>query len=242
MATVEALSARFFPLGDDLARRLRGPVSFVRSGAALIVAGGSFLYGCASAELAPITPNTDGAAIARTSSVEVRAQVRPAHPDVPSSLVPIELSVKNLAPGAISVALRDIQLVAADGSAQAILPETIPLRRPMGLGIDPASPFATSGAATSGPTSAGPGRESGGPVFEPSETYALGHDADPRRRELIDGAFTGGAIESGGTQRGTIYFDTENIEADRVNLRVVVRAGSDRGVAQVLEIPFTVQS
>jgi hypothetical protein len=199
------------------------------------------LAGCAATELAPSAPNADGTAVARTSSVEVRAQVRPAHPDVPESLEPIEISVRNLTPGAISVALSDIELVAPDGRAPAILPETIRLRRPIGLGIDPASPFAAPGTASSAAATEGIARGRSGPMFEPSETYALGADGDPRRREIVDAAFTGGAIDRGETEQGVVYFDTRSIEAERVNLRVVVRAGSDRGVAQVLEIPFTIE-
>jgi hypothetical protein len=198
--------------------------------------------GCATTELAPTAPNTDGAAVARTSSVEVRAQVRPPHPDVPSSLTQIEISVKNLTPGVISVALDDIELVAPESRTPAILAESIQLRRPIGLGIDPASPFAASSTASSASATGGVDRASSGPVFEPSETYALGADADPRRRELVDAAFRGGSLDRGETERGVIYFDTESIAGDRVNLRVLVRAGSDRGVTQVLEIPFTVQS
>ena len=201
MATPELLSGPVFRPRHGSRREPQRRASLFGSETALAVAYAAFhLVGCASTELAPSAPNADGTAVARTSSVEVRAQVRPVHPDVPSSLTPIELTVKNLAPGAVSVALEDIELVAADGSAPAILPESIPLRSPMGLGID------------------------------------------PRRRELIDGAFAGGAIDTGRTERGTVYFDTANIEADRVTLRVVVRAGSDRGVAQALEIPFSVQS
>jgi hypothetical protein len=200
------------------------------------------LAGCAGTELAPTAPNADGTAVARTSSVEVRAQVRPAHPDVPDSLEPIEISVKNLTPGSISVALADIELVAAEGSAPAVLPETIRLRRPLGLGIDPASPFAATAAASSAAATDGVARERSGPMFEPSETYAVGADADPRRREIVDAAFTGGSIDRGQTERGVVYFDTRSIEGDRVNLRVVVRAGSDRGVSQVLEIPFSIES
>jgi hypothetical protein len=78
-------------------------------------------------------------------------------------------------------------------------------------------------------------------VFDASETYAMGASADHRRRELESTAFTGGLIDRGEAERGVVSFDTEEIDGDRVNLRVVVRAGTDRGVAQVLEIPFTVQ-
>jgi hypothetical protein len=139
------------------------------------------------------------------------------------------------------VSLDDIELeLEGEGTAEAVPPTRIRARRPVGLGIDPASPFASQ-APTSGTATAAPG---GGAIPETNVGYAAGKSAvvDPVKREILDTAFWGGYIEPGETEEGLVYFARPPGDVARLRLRVRVRPRGSSAPVRTLEIPYSVQS
>ena len=202
------------------------------------------LSACASQEIVPVVPNKDGVAVVEESGVQLSAEVQEGSAIVPGSLTPIKISIKNNAAEPVYVALEDIELELVDGgaTAEAVPPQRIKPRRPPGLGVDPASPYASQ-SPTSGSGVAPPG---GGAVMEPSTAYGTGKGpaaADPAaQREIIEQAFHGGYIDSGKTEQGLVYFQNPPGGVDRLRLRVRVHKKDGATPVEVLEIPYSVKS
>lgn len=219
----------------------RWPAAFGRLGARVaLILGALALGGCASSRLAPVNADARGVSVVRSDSVELAARIVPGVPELPAELTPIEISVRNLGRDVVSVELEDVELVSDGEVAVAVLPERIELRRPAGLGIDPASPFAMPYSASSAAMTPGTGRGAGGPVFEPTLSYAASGAQDARQRRVVEEAFTGGRIRAGEAQSGIVYFEAP--DSGRVTLRVFVRSVEGREPVHVLEIPFVVES
>jgi hypothetical protein len=199
-------------------------------------------------------PSQDGVAVVRESGVELRAEVQPGTHSVPNTFTPIKITLKNLAPSSVRVALEDIELelVQEGKTSEAVPPQRIKPRPPVGLGLDPASPFAaqaaTSSAAVGTPGSAPVAPPAGGAVADPNLTYSAdgsqGTDVshDPVRRTIVATAFTGGEIASGETQEGLVYFATPPKDVQLLRLRITVHSADGRAPVEVIEIPYAVQS
>lgn len=217
---------------------------YSRIGAGLL----GVLGACAAPELVPLVPSEDGVATVQESGVALSAEVQAGSHVVPSSLTPIKISVTNNAAEPVYVALEDIELelVAEGVTSEAVPPQRIKPRRPPGLGIDPASPYASQ-SPTSG---SGVAPQGGGSVMEPSTAYATGTgSADPvapgepaGRREIVEQAFDGGYIDSGETEHGFVYFEKPSREVGRLRLRVTVHKKDGATPVEVLEIPYSVKS
>jgi hypothetical protein len=197
------------------------------------------LWGCASTpELVPLVPNQDGTAVVETSDVQLSAKVQPGSHTVPTTLLPIRIAIVNHAPSGVYVSLDDIELEleGAARTSEAVPPQRIRARRPVGLGIDPASPFASQ-APTSATGAASPG---GSALSETAVGYAAGKSGvvDPAKREILDTAFWGGYIKSGATEQGLVYFAKPPDDVGRLRLRVTVRPSGAGAPLQTLEIPY----
>lgn len=206
------------------------------------------LCACASPELVPQVPSEGGVASVQQSGVELSAEVQSPGHLLPASLTPIEIAIENTAGEPVFVALDDIELelVEKGVSSEAVLPQRIKPRAPLGLGIDPTSPYASQ-SPTSG---SGVAPQGGGSVMEPSTAYATGTgrggpavSGDPAaQREIVERAFAGGYIGSGETQRGWVYFETPPDGVERLRLRVRVHKKDGATPVEVLEIPYAFRS
>lgn len=205
------------------------------------------LCACASPNLVPEVPNKDGVAVVEESGVQLRAEVQKGSAVAPSTLTLIKISVKNNAAEPVYIALEDIELELVDAgvTAEAVPPQRITPRRPPGLGIDPASPYASQ-SPTSG---SGVAPTGGGSVMEPSTAYTTNTIAgrppssadSAAQRELVEGAFEGGYIDSGETEHGLVYFENPPEDVDRLRLRVRVHKKNGATPVEVLEIPYAVK-
>jgi hypothetical protein len=197
---------------------------------------------CVSAtDLVPLVPSQDGVVVVADSGLELSAKAQTGSHAVPRTLLPIKISIRNLAPAGVYVSLDDIELeLEGEGTAEAVPPTRIKARRPIGLGIDPASPFASQ-APTSGTAAAAPG---GGAIPETTVGYAAGKSAvvDPVKREILDTAFWGGYIDTGETEEGVVYFAKPPEDVSRLRLRVRVRPRGSSAPVRTLIIPYSVQS
>jgi hypothetical protein len=220
---------------------VRGLVACISQGCLPLCS--SVIWSCApTPELVPLVPHQDGMAVVQTSGLELSAKVEPGSHAVPNTLVPIKIVIVNRAPGGVYVSLDDIELEleGAGQTSEAVPPQRIRARRPVGLGIDPTSPFASQ-APTSATGVASPG---GSSLSETSVGYAAGKSAaiDPVKREILNTAFWGGYIKSGATQQGLVYFTKPPNDAGRLRLRVKVRPSGGDAPIQTLEIPYFIQS
>jgi hypothetical protein len=202
--------------------------------------------GCSTTELVPLVPSEDGVAVVREAQLELKAEVQPGENSVPNTLTPIKIALTNLAPQSVHVALHDIELQLVDNgkTSEAVLPERIKPRPPVGLGVDPASPFAsqtaTSSAAVNPPAAAiAPDPNT---TFQADAAHGKDVTTDPVRREIIATAFTGGEIASGATEEGLVYFATPSKRVERLRLVVRVRTPEGQGRAATIEIPYAVKS
>jgi hypothetical protein len=201
---------------------------------------------CSTTELVPLVPSEDGVAVVQEAQLELKAEVQPGENSVPNTLTPIKISLKNLAPESVHVALDDIELELVENgkTSEAVPPQRIKPRPPIGLGVDPASPFASQTATSS--ASVNPPAAAIAP--DPNTTYqadaAHGKDVttDPVRREIIATAFTGGEIASGATEEGLVYFATPPKHIERLRLIVRVRARQGQNPPATIEIPYAVKS
>lgn len=223
---------------------------------AAIVCAPLLVLACASTELVPLVPSEDGVAVVRESQLELKAEVQPGENSVPNTLTPIKIALTNLAPNSVHVSLDDIELellepattepgaALSDGAtSEPVPPQRIKPRPPVGLGVDPASPFAsqtaTSSASVNPPAAA--------IVPDPNTSYqadaAHGNDVttEPVRREIIATAFTGGEIASGETEEGLVYFATPSKKVERLRLIVRVHAADGRTPIETIEIPYAVK-
>jgi hypothetical protein len=194
---------------------------------------------CTSAMLVPLSPTEDGIASVHQGQLELRAQVQPGSYNVPDTITPIQIWVHNSAQSGVYVALDDIQLLAAGKAAEPLEPGSL-RPRPLGVGLDPASPFAASSQGAVGAAPVVP--ESGMGMSAP--TFANAKDAaplDPQRRQIVESAFPGGLIAPGATERGFVYFPTPTETAAPLTLRVRIRS-VDGVPLQTLEIPYALES
>jgi hypothetical protein len=196
-----------------------------------------FASACTSATLVPVSAE-DGIASVQQGQLELRAEVQSGSHDVPDTITPIQIWVHNSSATGVYVALHDISLVANGSAAEPLEPSEL-RPRPLGLGLDPASPFV---ASSQGAVGAAPVPESG--MGAPPSPYPNARDSeplDPQRRALQSGAFEGGFIAPGATERGMIYFRAPTRSGEKLTLRVRIRSG-DGVPLQVLEIPYTLES
>jgi hypothetical protein len=199
--------------------------------------------GCSSVKLVPVAAAAPGLSVAASSGVEVRADTRAAAPSaVPPNLTPVRLSVTNRSDRPVYVQLQDIELHGPSHELSAVPPRSIePRHRIASLGLDPASPFVVEQSVEGVGPHAGrtesvllePGIGTGtAPTYAPGKT-------DRARAELLESSFEGGAIQSGQTREGFIYFRQLPEHADRLTLQVGVRPAPDHAPATVLQIPYT---
>jgi hypothetical protein len=201
------------------------------------------LVGCTAATtLVPAGPTRDGVAVVSKSGLELSAEVQVGSHTVPKSVTPIRISIKNLTPAGVYVALEDIELEGEGFSSEAAPPENVKPRPAVGLSVDPASPFATAQGATTG-AAVPPPAATVPPAIPTAPTAGAdrGTALDPVKREIITQAFEGGLIGSGETQEGLVYFTTPPSDVDRLRLRVRVRSSVGNSF-QTLEIPYSVES
>jgi hypothetical protein len=180
----------------------------------------------------------DGIASVQKGQLELRAEVQSGSHNVPDTITPIQIWVHNSSATGVYLALHDISLVADGRSTEPLDPSELQ-PRPLGLGLDPASPFV---APSQGAVGAAPVPESG--VGAPVSPYPNAPDSaplDPQRRALQSSAFEGGFIAPGATERGMIYFPAPTRSGEKLTLRVRIRSG-DGVPLQVLEIPYTLET
>jgi hypothetical protein len=192
---------------------------------------------CTSATLVPVSAE-DGIASVQKGQLELRAEVQTGSHNVPDTITPIQIWVHNSSTTGVYLALHDISLV-ADGRATEPLEPSELQPRPLGLGLDPASPFV---ASSQGAVGAAPVPETGvGAPVSPHPNASDSAPLDPQRRAIQSSAFEGGFIAPGATERGMIYFPAPTHSGEKLTLRVRIRSG-DGVPLQVLEIPYTLES
>jgi hypothetical protein len=201
---------------------------------------------CSTTELVPLVPSEDGVAVVQEAQLQLKAEVQPGEHSVPSTLTPIEIALTNLAPDSVRVSLDDIelQLVETGKISEPVPPQRIKPRPPVGLGVDPASPFASQTAASSPAVNPPAARITPDPNTSFQADAARGRDVttDPLRRQIIATAFTGGEIASGETEEGLVYFATPPKHVERLRLIVRVRTPEGQLPAATIEIPYAVKS
>lgn len=213
----------------------------VPAGMAFVLASVA-LTGCIRAQLVPPGGvERDGSITIEQGGIELTARVQPGVQHLPSRITPIRISVTNRSDAGVYVDLADLELALGDQpiAFHALPIEALPPPRTLGLGLDPASPYASSqGAAPSG------GARGGGYFgLSPTNAYISGHWRDTTASSWIESTrFAGGFIDVGETRAGYVYFDTPPEGIDRVNLRIPVRMGSGSGPVELFEIPYEMTS
>lgn len=206
---------------------------------ALAIAGGAAAEGCvSSAALVPLVPHADGVAVVEKAGIVLSAEAKPGLLQVPPDVMPIRISIENKADNGIYVDLADIQLEGAANTFVLLAAEDIRPRRPVGLSMDPASPYASA----QGAAALQYGLPGGTANFnvDPTLGYTSGDGwRSITSRELVMSAFEGGYIDVGESQRGLVFFKTTPDASGRLTLRVRVRAGSGSAPVETLEIPYT---
>ena len=201
--------------------------------------------GCSSTQLVPLVPNEHGVAVVREALLELKAQVQPGENSVPNTLTPIQIALTNRASSSVHVSLDDIelQLIENGQSSEPVPPQRIKPRPPVGLGVDPESPFASQTATSSAAVNPPAAAIAADPNTSFQSDAAHGKDVttDPVRREIIATAFTGGEIASGETVEGLVYFATPPKHAERLRLVVRVHAHDGQLPVQTIEIPYAVK-
>jgi hypothetical protein len=214
--------------------------------AAAIIAAPLLAAGCSTTELVPLVPSENGVAVVQKAELELKAEVQPGENSVPNTLTPIKISLTNLTPQAVHVSLDDIELelVESGKSSEPVPPQRIKPRPPVGLGVDPASPFASQTATASAAGDAPAVWIAPDPNTSFQADAARGRDVttDPVRREIMQTAFTGGEIASGETEEGLLYFATPPKHVERLRLVVRVRAAEGQLPPKTIEIPYAVKS
>lgn len=199
------------------------------------------LTGCIRAQLTPSGGvDDDGSITLERGGIELTARVRPGVQHLPTTVTPIRISVTNRSDSGIYLDPGDLELaVGGQPVALRTLPaEALPAPRSLGLGVDPASPYASAqGAAPSS------GRGGGYFGLSPSNAHVSGHWHDRTARSWIENtALEPGFIDVGETRSGHVYFNTPPEGVDRVNLRIPVRVGSGSGPVELFEIPYEIAS
>lgn len=205
---------------------------------AIIVAGGAAVASCvSSAALVPLVPHEDGVAVVEQSGIVLSAEVKQLY-EVPPDVTPIRISIQNNAGRGIYVELDDIELEGAAHTFRVLPAEEIRPRRPVGLSMDPASPYASAQGAAA--LQYGLPGGTGSFNVDPALAYASGDGWRSRTsRELVMSAFDGGYIDIGESQHGLVFFKTTPEVSGRLTLRVRVHAGSGSAPLETLEVPYT---
>jgi hypothetical protein len=201
--------------------------------------------GCVSVQLVPLRADANGESVTLSPEVEVRADAvdRDHLWAVPSGFTPVRIAVRNVGSAPVQVELADIQLAGGAHELGAIPPNRIPVRRRVAsLGMDPGSPFlayqSIGGAGSRyGRTESLAIEPSLGPEFEP--TFG---QRDTGRAEILQSAFSGGAIASGKTREGFVYFRHVPKDVGQLTLKIAVRSASGSAPASVVEIVYAVHS
>lgn len=207
-------------------------------GALFAAAGAAAVASCvSSAALVPLVPHEDGVAVVEQSGVVLSAEIKQLY-EVPPEVTPIRISIQNKADTGIYVELDDIELEGTARTFEALPAQEIRPRRPLGLSMDPASPYASA----QGAAALQYGLPGNRPNFNMDPTLAYGSGDGWRSatsRELVMSAFDGGYIDMGESQRGLVFFKATPEPNGRLTLRVRVRAGSGSAPVRTLEIPYT---
>jgi hypothetical protein len=198
-----------------------------------------WLLGCGGAQLVPLQPTSGKEALVVSAGIEVRADAEQHLASVPSSFIPLRITVRNTGATPIYIALDDIDLAGPDRELDAVPPASIPAHlRIASLGMDPGSPFLVQ------QTTSGSGPRTGGRIESVLLEPGLGRlpgwsPARERvRLEISTSAFQGGVIGAGETRRGFVYFRTVPRDGERLTLRVGVRSSPLGAPASVVEIPY----
>ncbi len=200
---------------------------------------------CASVQLVPLRADAKGESWTLGPEVEVRADAvdRDHLWAVPSGFTPVRIAVRNVGPAPVHVELAGIQLAGGSHELGAVAPTSIPIRRRVAsLGMDPGSPFlayqSIGGAGSRyGRTESLAIEPSLGPDFEP--TFG---QRDTWRAEILESAFSGGAIASGQTREGFVYFRHVPRDVGQLTLKIAVRPTSGSVPTSVVEIVYAVHS
>lgn len=206
---------------------------------AVAVAAGVAVASCvSSAALVPLVPNDDGVVVVEQSGIVLSAEVKPGLQQVPHDVMPIRISIENKADSGIYVDLADIELSSAERTFEVLSAEEIQPRRPIGLSMDPASPYASAqgAAAVQYGTPGGVGAFNMDPGLASSSGDGWRSSTS---RELVMSAFNGGFIDIGESRHGLVFFKTTPDVSGRLTLRVRVHEGSGSAPLQTLEIPYT---
>lgn len=205
----------------------------------MVIAGGAAAVSCvSSAALVPLVPHEDGVAVVERSGIVLSAQAKSGLPQVPPDVMPIRISIENKAGSGIYVDPDDIELQGVGGTFALLRAEDIRPRRPVGLSMDPASPYASA----QGAAAVQYGQPGGTATFnvDPTLGYTAGDGwRSPESRELVMSAFDGGYIDVGERQQGLVFFKTTSEASGRLTLRVRVHAGAGSAPVETLEIPYT---
>lgn len=195
------------------------------------------LAGCAGTQLIPVGTSADREiSVVERSGIELTARVRPGLQHLPARITPIRINLTNQSGEGIYFDPQDVEFVLGAGQAplETLLPEELPPPRPLGLGIDPTSPYAS---ARSAPAAAGAALGYFG--LTPLNGFAVGVWHDPMTWAwLMNTAFERSFIDAGESRSGYIYLKTPPQGLERIVLRVRVRSGAGSGAFETLEIPY----
>lgn len=194
---------------------------------------------CVRAPLVPLMSSDEhGVVTLEREGIELTAELKVGVQHLPDSVTPIRITVTNRSDNGIYVDPDDIELSTGEEAVawETIPREELPPPRALGLGMDPASPYASAQGA-----SASSGAASGYFGLSPSTSYVSGTWRDPTSESWISStALTAGFVDIGESRRGYVYFATPPEGIERINLRVRVRLGSGSGPAETFEIPYGV--
>lgn len=206
---------------------------------ATAVAGAAAVMSCvSSAALVPLVPHEDGVAVVQQSGIVLSAEAKQGLAQVPPDVIPIRISIENNAEAGIYVDLDDIQLEGMRSTFVLVPAEELRPRRPVGLSMDPASPYASAQGAAA-VHYGGPGGV-GAFSVDPALPYSSGDGfRSSASRELVMSAFDGGYIDVGDRQQGLVFFKATTEATGRLTLRVRVHAGSGSAPVQTLEVPYS---
>ncbi len=204
------------------------------------------LSGCTSVRLVPVERGTPGNVLAHGPGLEVLAiESAAGRPwTVPHTFTPVRISVHNVGAEPVYVELVDITLTGFEGTGRpralaAVPPGKIPPRRRIAsLGMDPSSPFVAlqSAGGSSGPRL---GRTES-LMIEPAYHSAVERQfgSYEGNAEILRNAFAGGAILSGQTRQGFVYFREVPADTARWTLRIGVRQTATGAPNRVVEIGY----
>ena len=209
-------------------------------GSLLTIVAAALVASCASSvALVPLVPHEDGVAEVEQSGVVLRAKAKPGLPQLPPDVIPIRISVENKSEDGIYVDLDDIQLEGTTRTFVLLPAVGLRPRPPVGLTMDPASPYASAQGAAALQYGL-PGNGVGAFSMDPALAYSSGDGwRSPASRDLVMSAFNGGFIDAGESQHGLVFFRAASEATGPLTLRVRVHRGSGSAPVETLEIPYT---